>query len=219
MVRTPSCIFEVDAALLLTLEGAVGPPLDSYLMGWQVWLVPVGEAAGGGSGGASVGYSGGTPGGGAGARPEQGVGEADGGVEAVGGQPVELEFRLHPPAGFRQPEGLSHHDLWDETMQQLADRAAALAAGEAGQGALDRVPLRLGREDRDVASLWELLEVFPAFGEDVSPEQVRTWAEGVTRRPALAAGYIDHERLGGTFKRLGTRFDLPGALREELGAG
>lgn len=77
MSRDPTCVFGCDADLLQRLEGRFGPPIDSYLNGWQLWLQPM---AG---------------------RPE-----------------VELEYRLHPPAGFRQPEGLSHHDLWETVIDQ-----------------------------------------------------------------------------------------------------
>jgi hypothetical protein len=159
----PVAIFDVDVDLLRALEGALGPPIDSYLMGWQVWIVEPGAGSDG----------------------------------------VELEYRLHPPPGFRQPAGLSHHDLWDEVMVQVAD---------------GRHPFRLGDETRDLASLWTLLEVFPAFGDDVEPAALRTRAESSLGRPALAAGRVDHERLGGVWKRGGHEADLPGALRAALGA-
>lgn len=193
MPGTPSCLFEVDETLLLGLEAAFGPPIDSYLRGWQVWLVPVGA-------------TGTVPGGAAGTGRGAGTGHG-------AGTPVELEYRLHPPPGFTQPDGLSHHDLWDETVGQLAD-----AVARADEAAVDGLVLELGTERRDVASLWELLEVFPAFGEEVTPDQVRQWAEAALDRPALAAGYVEHDRLGGAFKRHGPSFDLPGALRAALDA-
>ncbi|MDX1619731.1 MAG: hypothetical protein R3320_01985 [Nitriliruptorales bacterium] len=156
MATTPIVIFDVDADLLSALEAALGPPLDSYLMGWQVWLHEIDE------------------------------------------QDVELEFRLHPPAGFEQPDGMSHHDLWDEVIVQVADGVA---------------DLELGSEHRTVGSLWQVLEVFPAFGEDVEPEQLRRWVEELLGREALGAGEVDHERLGGRWKRRGHEFDLASALR------
>lgn len=164
MARTPIAIFDVDLELLTRLESALGPPLDSYLMGWQVWLD---EVEGGGA-----------------------------------GEEVELEYRLHPPAGFAQPSGLSHHDLWDEVIVQVADGVH---------------PFTLGEETRDLASLWVLLEVFPAFGEDVTAEGVRHRAETRLRTEALAAGEVDHDRLGGAWKRKGHEADLPSALRAALG--
>jgi hypothetical protein len=169
VAQDPVAIFEVDVALLQALESAFGPPIDSYLMGWQVWLVAV---------------------------------DADDAPEDL-----ELEYRLHPPAGFAQPDSgpdraWSHHDLWDEVMIQVADGIH---------------PFSLGAEQRELGSLWTLLEAFPAFGEDVTPEQVRGWAEQALQRDALAAGTVDHERLGGGWKRRGHEVDLPAALRSQLG--
>ena len=166
MADTPVAIFTVDVGLLERLETAFGPPIDSYLMGWQVWLVEV---------------------------------DSNDGDDAV--EECELEYRLHPPGGFTQPVGLSHHDLWDEVIVQAADGAREF---------------RLGEETRPLDSLWVLLEVYPAFGEDVTADQVRGWAEAALGRPALAAGTVDHERIGGRFTR-GQDDDLPAALRAALG--
>jgi hypothetical protein len=35
---TPTCVYRVDAALVELLDARLGPPLDSYVRGWQVWL-------------------------------------------------------------------------------------------------------------------------------------------------------------------------------------
>lgn len=164
MSRDPTCLFRCDAKLLLTLEGAFGPPIDSYLMGWQVWIQPA----------ELTGHSG----------------------------PLELEYRLHPPPNFRQPEGLSHHDLWETVIEQVV-------AG--------KERLQLGEEERTLEEVWLLLEVYPAFGEDLAPEAVRGAAEAALGRTALATGYVDHERLGARWKRSKGGFDLPGALLSELG--
>lgn len=170
MAGTPVALFDVDAELLLALEGAFGPPIDSYLMGWQVWIVEVDAA------------------------------------DAPDG--LELEYRLHPPAGFEQPAGgegspFSHHDLWDEVLLQV------------GEG---RDVLELGAETRELAGVWVVLEVYPAFGDEVTAAQVRAWAETALGRPAVASGEVDHDRLGGEWKRRGHAVDLPAALRAALGA-
>lgn len=39
---TPTCAWRVDAALIELLDARLGPPLDSYVRGWQVWLEPDG---------------------------------------------------------------------------------------------------------------------------------------------------------------------------------
>ncbi len=165
MRRDPTCVFAVDEGLIVALEAVYGPPIDSYLNGWQVWVEPVGP-----------------PG-------------AD-------GEPIELEHKLHTPEGFTQPDGLSHHDLWDEVVQQVADGARIL---------------ELGTDRRRLHEVWTLLEVYPAFGAPISAEALRTAAEAALGRPALAAGTVDHAGLGARWKRTKGRFDLPGALLEQLG--
>lgn len=159
MAEDATCLFEVDRSLLETLDGTFGPPVDSYLTGWQVWLEP-------------------SPAG------------------------LELEYRLHPPPGFRMPEGLHPEELWDEVQGRLAAGADLLALASG--------PVRL-------EEVWELLEVYPAHGDPVSPDDLRTWAEEALGRPALACGVVDHRRLGKQWERRPGRFDLPGALREALG--
>lgn len=37
-----TCVYRVDPALLELLDVHLGPPLDSYVRGWQVWLEPNG---------------------------------------------------------------------------------------------------------------------------------------------------------------------------------
>lgn len=38
----PTCVWRVTPALIERLETQLGPPLDSYVRGWQVWLEPHG---------------------------------------------------------------------------------------------------------------------------------------------------------------------------------
>lgn len=40
--ETPTCAYRVDAELIEALDAQLGPPLDSYVRGWQVWLEPNG---------------------------------------------------------------------------------------------------------------------------------------------------------------------------------
>ena len=42
MSRTATCVWRVDAALVLALDERLGPPVDSYLNGSQTWLADVG---------------------------------------------------------------------------------------------------------------------------------------------------------------------------------
>lgn len=161
MAGTPTVVYRVDPALVELLDACVGPPLDSYVRGWQVWLEPNGPAG------------------------------------------LTLEWRLHPPAGFRMPRGVDPHDLFDVVLQ-------GLPAGE---------PVRTGAERRRLAEVWEVLEVFPAFGDDVAPDALADAVAAVLRgRRPDAAGHADHDRLGDLWKGRRGDFSVGRALLEQFGA-
>jgi hypothetical protein len=163
----PTCVWRVTPALIERLETQLGPPLDSYVRGWQVWLEPNGP------------------------------------------QGVTLEWRLHPPAGFAMPRGVDPHDLFDVVSQALAE-AQDPAAGEA---------LALGHEARPLPAVWEVLEAFPAFDDDVElaaligcvTRALDGWAPDV-------AGQADHARLGDLWKSAKGDFSVGQALLAQLEA-
>lgn len=160
----PVCVYRVDPELVELLDHRLGPPLDSYVRGWQVWLEPNG--------------------------PDEMV----------------LEWRLHPPARFRMPRGVNPHDLFDVVLQGIADvdrdPAAAFAAGQ---------------ERHTLAQVWEVLEVFPAYGDDTTPEAVAAAAAAALGgREPDAAGYADHERLGDLWKGQRGDFSVGQALLQTL---
>lgn len=152
-------MYRVDADLLERLDRGLGPPLDAYVRGWQVWLEPNGPA-----------------------------GET-------------LEWRLHPPAGFHVPAGVDHNDLYDVVLQGLAD------AGN---------DIPVGAERRGLHELWEVLEVFPAYGDDVEPSALAGAAAEVLGRTADACGRVDHDRLGDLWKGRRGDFSVGRALLETL---
>jgi hypothetical protein len=161
----PTCVYRVDAELIERLDERLGPPLDSYVRGWQVWLEPHGP------------------------------------------QGETLEWRLHPPAGFRMPRGVNPHDLFEVVLQGLSEAADPDA---------DAFPA--GKERRTLAETWEVLEVFPTFGDELEPlELARIAAQALGRVPD-AAGAADHARLGDRFKAERGRFSVGQALLETLDA-
>ncbi len=165
MALTATCVYRVDPALLELLDERLGPPLDSYARGWQVWLEDNG------------------PGG------------------------ARLEWRLHPPARFRMPPGVNPHDLFEVVLQGLA--AAADPAGDA---------FPAGREQRRLADVWEVLEVFPADDGPVEPAALTAAVtEVLAGRPPDAAGRVDHDRLGDVWKGRRGDFSVGAALLEQLG--
>ena len=96
---------------------------------------------------------------------------------------VGLEWRLHPVAGYRLPRELSHYDLWEQVVD-------ALLAGA------DPDSLTLGTEHRTLRSVWDGLECFAAYGDDLEPAPLAQAATDVLGRAPDAVGLVDHERIG-----------------------
>ena len=141
MSRTATCVWRVDAALVLALDERLGPPVDSYVNGSQTWIT------------------------------DDGPGE------------IGLEWRLHPVAGYRLPRDLSHYDLWEQVV-------AALSAG------VDVDALTLGSEARTLRSLWDGLECFAAYGDELEPAPLAQAATDALGRAPVAVGLVDHEAIG-----------------------
>ncbi|MCJ7670915.1 MAG: hypothetical protein MUP67_02560 [Acidimicrobiia bacterium] len=116
-----------------------------------------------------------------------------------------VEWRLHPVAGYVTPRGCSHYDLWDEVV-----------AGLNGGG--DPESLALGDERRGHASLWEGLECFPAYGDEIEPA---TLTRATTERLGLApdaAGLVDHQHIGVAWEQAKGRISIVEMLLTELAA-
>ncbi len=145
MSRSATCVWRVDAALVLALDERLGPPVDSYLNGSQTWLTDDGPAGEG------------------------------------------LEWRLHPVAGYRLPRDLSHYDLWEQIV-------GALSAGA------DPDALTLGSEPRTLRSLWDGLECFAAYGDDLEPAPLAAGghhrARPRARRRRSGRPRTDRHRMG-----------------------
>jgi hypothetical protein len=116
---------------------------------------------------------------------------------------VTLEWRLHPVAGYQPPVELSHYDLWEEVV-------GALSAGAAP----DDLPL--GTTRRRLDSLWDGLECFPAYGDDVEPAPLAAAATAVLGRTPDASGLVDHERIGIAWEQAQGRTSIVAMLFDEL---
>ena len=162
MSGVPTCATRVDAALVEALDTNLGPPLDSYVRGWQVWL------------------------------------------EDLGPQSQTLECRLHPPARFRMPRGVDPHDLFGLVLGELA-----------GHPEPDEL-LTLGAERRSLGQVWEILEVFPAFGHEPGPDGLVEVVERTLGRAPDVAGHADHARLGDLWKGKRGDFSVGQVLLEQL---
>jgi hypothetical protein len=146
MSRTATCIWRVDADLVLALDERLGPPVDSYLNGSQTWIT------------------------------DDGPGE------------IGLEWRLHPVAGYRLPRDASHYDLWEQVVGALS-------------GGVDADALPLGSEVRTLRSLWDGLECFAAYGDDLEPAPLAQAATDALGRAPDAAGLVDHDAIGAAWEQ------------------
>jgi hypothetical protein len=99
------------------------------------------------------------------------------------GEEQTLEWRLHPVAAFALPAGLSHYDLWERVVDELAAGAAVEA-------------LSLGDETRALSTLWDGLECFPAYGDDLEPATLSARSTELLGTAPALCGLVDHDRIG-----------------------
>jgi hypothetical protein len=118
---------------------------------------------------------------------------------------ITLEWRLHPVAGYRAPAGLSTYDLWEEIVAQLS------AGG-------DPHALRLGTEVRPLTAMWDGLECYEAYGEDIEPRQLATAATARLGRTPDRFGLVDHEAIGDAWERANGAVSIVALLLAQLEA-
>jgi hypothetical protein len=116
---------------------------------------------------------------------------------------VTLEWRLHPVDGYRVPADLSHYDVWEAVV-------AGLSSGS------DPYALRLGGETRPITSLWDGLECFAAYGDDVEPARLAAKAVELLGRAPDAAGLVDHESIGDAWEAARGKVSIVALLLEQL---
>jgi hypothetical protein len=131
-------------------------------------------------------------------------GEAEpGGADASGATAMILEFRLHPVSGYRPPAGCSHYDIWETVVTQLSQGTAAQA-------------LRLGNEARPLAGLWDGLEAFPAYGDEIEPARLATLVTAALALAPARAGLVDHEAIGDAWERANGKVSIVALLLDQL---
>jgi hypothetical protein len=114
-----------------------------------------------------------------------------------------FEWRLHPTAGFRAPTGVSHYDLWEQVVTILSTGAAEDA-------------LTLGSEPRTLRSLWDGVECYVPYGDDLEPAVL---AQAATDRLGIApdaVGLVDHDRIGAEWERASGSVSIVEMLLAEL---
>jgi len=78
---------------------------------------------------------------------------------------------------------LSHYDVWEQVVSALSV-------------AVDPDSLTLGSEPRTLRSLWDGLECFAAYGDDLEPSPLAQAATAALGRAPDASGLVDHEAIG-----------------------
>jgi hypothetical protein len=116
--------------------------------------------------------------------------------DGPGGMP--LEWRLHPVAGYRRPAHVGTYEVFSET-------ALALAEGRTP-------PAPLG-------DLWEGLEVFAAYGDDIEPQPLVHAAVSALGLEPDGAGLVDHEVIGDEWERTAGAVSIIEALIVQLRSG
>ncbi|HUP86487.1 MAG TPA: hypothetical protein VM143_12535 [Acidimicrobiales bacterium] len=108
---------------------------------------------------------------------------------------IVVEWRLHPVPGYERPPTLGTYDVFPVT-------AAAIVAGDTPS-----VP---------VASLWDGLEAFAAYGDEVEPAPLRAACVDALGVEPDACGLVDHEPIGDAWERSSGRLSVVGALLDQL---
>jgi hypothetical protein len=116
---------------------------------------------------------------------------------------VTLEWRLHPVDGYRIPINLSHYDVWEAVV-------AALSSGS------DPHALRLGGETRPITSLWDGLECFAAYGDEIEPPRLAAMAAELLGRAPDAVGLVDHESIGDAWEAARGKVSIVALLLDQL---
>ena len=106
-----------------------------------------------------------------------------------------LEWRLHPVAGYRRPAGMATEEVFDVV-------TAALAAGGALPVALDL--------------LWEGLEAFAAYDDEVEPATLATACTASLGAPPDASGLADHDLIADQWEQSGGATSIVSALLAQL---
>lgn len=107
-----------------------------------------------------------------------------------------LEWRLHPVAGFAPPLGVSAYELFP---------ALALAVAEGD----DRAPAT-------PEALWDGLEAFSAYGDEIEPAPLATAAGTALGIAPEACGLADHDAIGQRWESSGRAMSIVDALFDQL---
>ena len=110
---------------------------------------------------------------------------------------LTIEWRLHPVARFRRPDGIGTYEVFSAVALAVATGAEPPAAPDA---------------------LWDGLEAFAAYGDEIEPATLSAAATDAIGTPPDAAGLVDHVAVGDEWERTGGSTSIVAALLAQLGA-
>ncbi len=108
-----------------------------------------------------------------------------------------LEWRLHPAADYRRPDGWASEDVFPASASALAQGADPPLAP---------------------AAVWEGLEAFAAYGDELEPAPLAAAATASLGLAPDAAGLVDHGLVGDAWEHSGGRTSIIDALLAQLDA-
>lgn len=108
---------------------------------------------------------------------------------------ITLEWRLHPVGGYERPPALTTYEVFETV-------ADALASGSDLPAPLER--------------LWEGLEAFAAYGDEVEPATLAAAARSALGLSPDAAGLVDHQPIADEWERSERRSSIVTALFGQL---
>jgi hypothetical protein len=108
---------------------------------------------------------------------------------------ITIEWRLHPVPGYRRPDGLGTYEVFGTTALAVATGAPPPAPP---------------------SSLWEGLEAFAAYDDDVEPAVLAAAVTEAIGIPPDGSGLVDHRPIGDEWERSGGRTSIVDALFRQL---
>jgi hypothetical protein len=109
---------------------------------------------------------------------------------------ITLEWRLHPVASYQRPDGVDTYEVFSTV-------AAALANGTDPPAPL--------------AQLWDGLEAFAAYGEELEPATLAASATDALDIPPDVAGLVDHQAIADRWEKSNRATSIIAELLAQLG--
>ena len=110
---------------------------------------------------------------------------------------VTIEWRLHPVPGYQRPAGTDTYEVFSSVSLALATGATPPATP---------------------TSLWDGLEAFAAYGDEVEPATLAAAATAALGVAPDASGVVDHEVLGAEWERQRGNVSIVSGLLAQLTA-